>query len=222
MNSSDHQLAERILGKLQEVLANTLGNSENLKQSEQFASLLKECRRYTINPNGITEAQKLVGEIKDTADILNAAKRGRDEFFSTIANKMVERMMKDISVPFLDLTITNIEIKTRGKEEGVKFDIHIFSKTIKPFVQFVLVSPSVGLKKNILKISFQIEFNVGLSDCKIMSDKKEKKVSGNLDTTLRALITKLETPVGSVDTSINLGQKDFEVELLNLVLPVRG
>jgi hypothetical protein len=219
MNKPDRQPTEKILSKLQGVLINIVVNNETLKQSGSVRNFREECREYNINPDMMTDAQK--SEVKDTADILRAAAHGQDEFFSTIANKIVDRMMKDISIPFLNFTISNIETKTQGKEKGIKFDIPIFSTSIKPFVKFLFAFDRIGLKRSLLKINFQIDFDITLFDCKIMFDKNEKKFSGHFDAKLTVSITKLQTPFGSVVPDINLSEKKFDLELYDFILPVR-
>lgn len=197
-----------LLKKGAENLVQILEESKQFRESKEIKTLKDTCNKYKINPSDF--------KVDDALDVTEAASHGRDEFFSSVANKVVSKLMTEVKVPFLDLTIDDMEIKTKTKR-GVKFSVQLGSKTIKPFIRVLSVINEV--KSTLLKIKFKIDISTGLEDCQILTEKTETKISGKLYVKMKLSLDKGETPIGALDKDVVLGEKTFDVQLFDFTLP---
>lgn len=220
-NPSNHRqkVAEEIMSKLNEAFLKTL-DMANIKQAEQMTGLIETCRKYKIDPDDIKDAtdSRRLDEIKESVGWTETAILGPDKFFSKIANKIVGMLMEKASPRILDLTLENIDIKTDENKRSVKFDVDLFSQTIKPWVQFSLVTPPTNTKQKLLRINFQLKVSANISPCEIKFGKKEKKISGTLHTEIKSSVIGFDTLAAHVATEIDLVEQAYDIKLFDLTL----
>ncbi len=219
MNKSDHkQVTSEIKSKLKDILINSLQNSDNLKKMKELNDLLNTCDQYKIGTNRIIDAiDDNLNQIKYSEDLVGSARQGRDEFFTVVSNKIVNRVAGDLAPKIFDFTIT--KIKTEKNEYGAQVSIPLFSKTIKPYVQFSLVQgPTSTGKIKLLRINFEIKASGEISDLGIMVVNHEKRTSGKLHYEIEGSLVNIETDYGTVSLGIELAKKEFDVELNDCVM----
>ena len=90
----------------------------------------------------------------------------RDSIFTKIANKIAEQLSEQISIPFVQTSIENVQIKTQDHEQQqMTFDLSFTMNSIKPHVEYIKRINGVEVAN--LESVFQIDadaqlINVGL------------------------------------------------------------
>jgi hypothetical protein len=216
MNKSNYKIRGEIKDRVFAALQNTLLDSDKLKQARPIMDLADKCKEHNIDSNHIAEAGG--DNTEEISDVFDAVKN-RDEFFFIIASKIASRISKILSPYISDLTISQIKIITENDQHGVQASITLFSKTVKPYIQFVLVTnPAPIGRKEILRIDFQIDVSGKISDLKMLVTSNKKQVSGKLQYTIKGAVVKFNTTLGSVSTDIELVKKEFEADLVNFII----
>ena len=210
--SSDYEeIRQELLHKAAESLDQILENSKTFTQSEPIKKIDSICKKYKIPMPSF--------KVSDAIDLIDAARHDKDNLYSTIANKVVSNLMSYVKVPFLDLSIDEIEIKTQGAKRGVKFNVNLGTVPIKRAVKFVVVLD--GQQNSIAEIKLKIDISAGLNDCQILANKNGKKISATLHIELQISTEEITTPIASSTHEIILGKREFDVELFDFQLSGR-
>ena len=216
-NSKYEEIAKETLTKLKSTFVSMLVNNDEFRQSKQIGHVLEQCDKYRIDPKDI------IDEI-DPTEIISDAKEFKDAIskpsnFLKLSSKIANKVIKIIHLPTHTFTKNNI-IGFQGAQIELT-EVSPNSITIKPYVTFTLVTDET-IKKEILRIEFEISAEADIPDFEIIHEGKKRILKGNLHVDLSVKLTELKTPISSLEKDIDLGSKEFDIELFKYSLPVHS
>ena len=160
-------------------------------------------------------SQNEIDKIPDAASVLNLAyeaTKGRDVFLSTLSNIVVQKIMNQVSVPFVNVMISEIKIKTKGKTKSVPFNLTFAKSLLKPYIEFIMKVNGMEVKS--VKLVFEIDINATMQEITFEYEKGSSTIKlGNLQIDLTVSI-KFTIPVTRIQESKCLGNKKlFDIDL---------
>src|SRR5918912_332855 len=90
-------------------------------------------------------------EIKDVVSLYREAERDPHVMVSSIANKMIDEILKQVYPYYKDTIIGNIGAKTQFKERSILIDFNIGLIPIKPYVEVI---KEIGQGTKVYSIKF--------------------------------------------------------------------
>lgn len=217
---SDSQKYDKIvnetLDKLKSTFVDILVNNKDFRKSKQIDYVLKQCDSFGIDPKDITDEIDPTEIISDVGEFRDASSQPSN--FVKLSSKIANKIIKIIHLPTHTFTKNNI-IRFQGGQIEVT-EISPNSITVKPYVTFTLVTNET-IEKEILRIEFEISVVTDIPDFEIIH--KDKKIlQGNLHVEVSVMLTELKTPMFSSTANVNLGSKEFDVDLFKYSLPIHS
>jgi hypothetical protein len=114
-------------------------------------------------------------EIKDVVSLYREAEKDPHMMVSSIANKMIDEILKQVYPYYKDTIIENIGAKTQFKEGSILIDFNIGLIPIKPYVE-VIKEIGQGTKVYSIKFLFQFDTNTFVNKLQIRSDRVGKYI----------------------------------------------
>lgn len=152
-------------------------------------------------------------KMSDAINVLNLAsevRKGRNAFLSKLSNIVAEKIMDQVSAPFVKTMIDEIIIKTEGKKKSVTFNVDFTGSVVKPYVEFILKID--GQKVDSVKIVFEIHMEAEMEKIKFEYAKDSSTISlGNLEISLR-ISANFMIPLTRILESKQFG-KSFDIDL---------
>ncbi len=207
------KIANEVVAKLKSVLVNMLVNNQSFKQSKQITNVLENCTKFGIDPADIidnidpTEISSDIIEFKDAMRLPNN--------FVKIASKIVNKATTLISLPSYEFIKENV-IRFQGGSISIDAEISPNSITLRPFVKFMLVTE--GIRKEILKVKFEIISEASISDFEIIRENSKKILKGNLHVKTSVTLLELKTLGHTLGEKMDLGSKVFDIDLFKYAL----
>ena len=158
--------------------------------------------------------QDQLDNIHDAGNVLNLAfeaRKGRDAFRSKLSSIVVEKIMGQVSVPFVDTMIDQIRVKTEGKKKSVTFNVDFTRTILKPYIEFILKIN--GQKVASAKIDFEIDIEATMKDIEFEYAKDSSTIGlGRLEIGL-TVSANFKIPLTGILESKQIGQKSFDIDL---------
>jgi ribosomal protein L40E len=150
-------------------------------------------------------------------------KEERNIILSTVLNKMVQELLKQVQPAYTAFLLQNIGIKTQFKEGAIEADFEIGFIPIKPYVEFLKVVNKV--KVSSVKFTFQLDTSTYIEKLKIIPSSNHQVKSVHIEkmgialelSLLEIKVSSLQLPMPSIslDQKIKLGEKKFELKDLS-------
>jgi ribosomal protein L40E len=150
-------------------------------------------------------------------------KEERNIILSTVLNKMVEELLKQVQPCYTACLVQNIGIKTQFNEGAIEADFQIGFIPIKPYVEFVKLLNKV--KVSSIKFTFQLDTSTHIEKLKIILSSNHQSKSIHIEkmgialelSLLEIKVSSLQLPMPSIslDQKIKLGDKKFELKDLS-------
>lgn len=211
------EIAKETLAKLKSTFVSMLVNNDDLRKSKQIGHVLKQCDNYGIDPKAIMDEIDPTEIISDVKEFRDATSQPSN--FVKLSSKIANKVIKIIRLPTHTFTKDNI-IGFQGGQIEVT-EISPNSITVKPYVTFTLVTNET-IKKEILRIEFEISAEADIPDFEIIHKGNKKMLQGNLHVEVSVTLTELKTPISSLKEEIDLGSKEFDIDLFKYSLPVHS
>jgi hypothetical protein len=198
---TDTQLSENLRSSMSSIFEKNEEKMRKQKDVKTLIDLYKTTREYKqqVNEQGI---------------------------LSSIVNKMIQELLKQVEPYYIGSIVKNIEIQTRiKKEEGtVEINSKIDLKaSLKPYVEFTIEIN--GTKSFLVRFTFQIETSAHVTKLKFTKNADEgksihiEKLGINMELFLLHIeFSDLEASSSdiSLDKKMKLGSKSFEIQDLSL------
>lgn len=196
----------------------------NIDSDNKFQTKLRWALDFAFNEN--KKFQQLDG-VRTLANWHKQAKEYKQEreqdgdnkhaIPSSIANKTIEEIVKNVEPCYKESIIKSIGINTHFKSGVTKMNCNVEFISLKPFVKFV--KRVNGRDNDSVIFRFQLDSNIYINKLQIHDEKEVKsididKLGIELKVTLLQVI--IETPVTtiSIDKQIKLLSKKFEMDNL--------
>lgn len=203
------EVGRQLHDKLHEIIKenNLMKSSESLRKvtgwydetEQKLAGIPKEQLRYMPDS----------GEMMDLA---YSVKMGRDSFVSTFATLLVKKIVEHANIPFVEMSLDEIRIRTEGKQKQV--EIKNFEAKLKPIrpVAEILFQAS-GIPQTI-EVKFQIDANVKIPDMEFYGITQEGEIQiGRLFADFKLSLLEVDVDSKKFNAARPLGEKEFEMDL---------
>ena len=117
-------------------------------------------------------------EVKDAIEWYKEVQEARKEpgkAEAMISNKVIEKLLEVLPLEFLNITFDKIILHGKG-DKDMTFDLDLELPPIKPNVYLIILVNGVKLKKNELKISFEVNSTLKLEEIRLFSGSQENFV----------------------------------------------
>lgn len=189
-----YDIADCLKNDLSGIISSSIENNNSLLENSGIKKLLewhKDSEQESL------ESSSPVGQISESMDLASlilSTRGNRDRFFSKLSTMLVAKLLENIPLEFARIMVNNIQIKTQGKEQGVKFDIESEIGPIKPYVEFVKKINEVQVGK--ARITFQIDSKININGIEIMTSGEERRINlGRLIVNITVSILDTEMPI---------------------------
>lgn len=202
-------IGEHIQDKLHELIneKDVMGKSEGLTKVLQWYDETKQ------HVNNTQEQFAYVQNPKEVIDLAYSVKKlGKEGFISKFATLLAKRMVEEVKIPFVEMTLDKIRIETKGKQQQVK--IKNFETKVGPLRPVVEIVYTAFAVPHTSKVKFQIDATVKIPEMEFYVTPKELGIqSGKLSAKLNLSV--LEAGVDSIKIKRPrlLGKKEFDVDL---------
>jgi len=153
----------------------------------------------------------------ELVDWYKKTRKSKGNRISYVVNAVINTLMKNLPQHFANTVISNIQISSQGKQNGVKFTAS-HTDEIKPYVEFVVKVNGQQVKAD--RMTFTISSTLEFEELEIRaSDNNKNEIClGNLAIDLEIFLTRL--PFISFPKPLKLGEREIDIDLSKLSLTV--
>lgn len=206
-------LVDEIGQQLHEKLDDIVKKNNIIRESGNFEKIVGWYDNAKKSLDSIPQEQ--LSYMPDPAEMFNLAyeaTQGRDDFLSKVANIMVKKIIEHVRIPFVELTLDEVRVRTEGKQKSVELDkVEAKLRPIKPVVEIEFEAFGVPEKT---EIKFQIGAEVKIPKMGFYSDGEEAEIKFGKMVAIMNL-SLIETDVNSlkIKSVKSLGDGRFSIDL---------
>ncbi len=201
MSLVSDEIGKRMVDSLSESFESLLLQDNNIEKIDKIDDVV----------SWIKQQSESAAKDSDSSESLDV---DRDKILSKISNKIIEQLIQYVPQYMGQMIVENIEIKTKGKEKSVKFDLGFVLDPIKPYVEIVKKVNEVDTVK--IKTEFQLDSDVKLLDIKLTINDEKKRILSLGNMVVHIKITLITS--GTISAEKILNKSQFEADLSDLKL----
>jgi hypothetical protein len=210
-NPRPRAILDDVEKQLFDTIHDTINNNE-LLQSESFSKVSALYDEAERSLDTIKEQQSYLPDTDEIIDLVHSVKKGRGSFVSTLATMLAKKMVEHVKVPFVEITLDEIRVRTEGRQKKIEIknmDTALF--TINPIATVTFQAFGVP---QVLEAKFQIDASVRIPEMFFSGTPEEADIDiGRMIFDLKLSLLEIDIDGGKIRTGKTLGERQIEVDL---------